>query len=120
MQFFVRTGGNELTIEAKSPMDAICEAFEKIVAEAGAMGQIAICSTESFTSCKDDDLIISSIVALEHIGFRQNGGTMTRCGQCRGVGRIDCCDNLACPDCGGQFTRDCPACSTEPVTSAGA
>lgn len=117
MKYFVRTGGNEVTIEAKSPMDAICEAFERIVAEAGAMGQIAICSTESFTSCKDDDVIIASTCALEHIGFREHDGVMTRCGECRGVGRVDCCDKIDCQKCGGLFTRDCPRCSEVKATA---
>lgn len=33
-----------------------------------------------------------------------------KCGTCNDVGRVDCCEVIDCKECGGLFTKDCPAC----------
>jgi hypothetical protein len=36
---------------------------------------------------------------------------MPPCEVCNGVGRLDCCGQLDCPDCEGLSTKYCPHCS---------
>lgn len=117
MKYFVSSGGHNIELEANSPMDAMCEAFERIMRAGGGFGMIAVCSSVGFDSNAGDDLLCLSTVVLEQLGFVEKDGVMTRCPECRGVGRVDCCDKIDCSKCGGLFTRDCPRCSEVKATA---
>ena len=49
---------------------------------------------------------------IEDMGFRlsADGKTWRRCRLCRGIGRVDCCEQLDCERCQGLFTAWCTAC----------
>lgn len=49
---------------------------------------------------------------VEDIGFTlsADGNRWERCSHCKGVGRLDCCDDLSCEKCNGLFTRICENC----------
>ena len=113
-RYYVATGDSRVTVDAANVSDAFDEAIERIVNDQKrdrAMGQITVASTQGFDSDSGDDVFTSTIAVMERIGFKKNeDGEMVRCKTCRGVGRLDCCEETDCLDCGGLFTRDCPDC----------
>ena len=50
---------------------------------------------------------------IQDIGFRlsEDGKMWTRCKICRGIGRVDCCEESDCQRCRGLFTAWCTHCS---------
>jgi hypothetical protein len=114
LRYYVATGKNRVTVEAKTAREAAEEAIERIVSDdsrSRSMGQLTQVSKYGFHSDADDDVFMATESLMEAIGFRRNDeGDLVRCMTCRGVGRVDCCDKLDCLDCGGLFTKDCPHC----------
>lgn len=114
MKYFVSTGGTNLEIDASGHMEAFCQAVEKMICDKLSFGLLMTCSTDGFSDLgNDDDVIILTQNVFERIGFTEKDGQLTRCGICRGVGRIDCCDQLDCEKCQGLFNYVCPYCESE-------
>lgn len=68
-RFFVSTGGMQETVEAETPQQAIDIAMERFVARAEGMGLLTICYLAGFDMLTDHDVIMSTTVGLERIGF---------------------------------------------------
>jgi hypothetical protein len=113
-RYYVATGDSRVTVDANNVSDAFDEAIDRIVNDERrdrSMGELVVASTHGFDSDADDDVYTLTVSVMERIGFKRNeDGDLVRCKTCRGVGRLDCCEETDCLDCGGLFTRDCPDC----------
>lgn len=113
-RYYVATGKNRVTVEARNAREAADEAIDRIVNDDSmvrSMGQLTSISLHGFDLDSDDDILTLTTAVMERIGFRKNkNGELVRCKTCRGVGRLDCCERIDCLDCGGLFTKDCPDC----------
>jgi hypothetical protein len=113
-RYYVTTGANRVTVDAKSVREAATDAIERIVSDdvKRSMGQITMVSLHGFESDANDDVFVSTSAIMQEIGFRPNkDGELQRCRTCRGVGRLDCCDKIDCLDCGGLGTKFCTDCT---------
>ena len=113
-RFYVSTGKNRVTVDAKNAREAAEIAIDRIVNDEStvrSMGRLTMVSRYGFETEADDDVFTATESVMEDIGFRRNeDGDLVRCRTCRGVGRLDCCERIDCLDCGGLFTKDCPDC----------
>lgn len=113
-RFYVSTGKNRITVDAKNAGEAAEIAIDRIVnddSKSRTMGRITMVSRHGFETAVGDDVFMSTESVMERIGFSRNeDGDLVRCKTCRGVGRLDCCEEIDCLDCGGLFTKDCPDC----------
>jgi len=113
-RFYVSTGKNRVTVDAKNAREAAGIAIDRIANDEStsrSMGRLTMISRHGFESEADDDVFTATESVMEDIGFSRNeNGDLVRCKTCRGVGRLDCCDTTDCLDCGGLFTKDCPDC----------
>jgi hypothetical protein len=113
-RYYVTTGKNRVTVDAKTAKEAAETAIDRITSDMSknrSMAELTMVSLYGFDSEADDDIFMLTVNVMHTIGFKENdSGELVRCLTCRGVGRLDCCDKADCLDCGGLFTKLCPNC----------
>lgn len=113
-RYYVTTGKNRVTVDAKTAKEAAETAIDRITSDTSkdrSMAEVTMVSLHGFDSEADDDIFMLTVNVMLAIGFSQNeAGELVRCMTCRGVGRLDCCNKVDCLDCGGFFKKLCPDC----------